>query len=133
MGKDAEQPLDQHAAGLDAHADAEAVVLGREAQLAKGQTVGVETDAEALALGRYIQEANRLQLVHAERLAAHAAAEAAVLKQAAQLNARPVRSADPLAAHADAEALVLGRQLQLASGQHLHSHSANLAAHADAE
>ena len=28
----------------------------------------------------------RLQLVHAERLAAHAAAEAAVLKQAAQLN-----------------------------------------------
>ena len=30
----------------------------------------------------------RLQLLHAERLAAHAAAEAAVLKQAAELNVR---------------------------------------------
>ena len=30
----------------------------------------------------------RLRLLHAERLAAHAAAEAAVLKQAAQLNVR---------------------------------------------
>jgi len=37
--KDVEQPLDQHKAGLDAHADAEAVVLGREAQLAKGHWV----------------------------------------------------------------------------------------------
>jgi len=135
--KDSEQSLDQHSAGLAAHADAEALVLGREAQLAKGQTldltsVGLGTDAEALALGRAVQEVNRLRLLHAERLAAHAAAEAAVLKQAAELNARHARSTD-LAAHADAEALVLGRQLQQANGQYLHSASPSLAAHADAE
>merc|ERR1712226_1816035 len=91
---------------------------------------GLGTDAEALALGRGIQEVNRLRLLHAERLAAHAAAEAAVLQQAAQLNARHVRSAD-LAAHADAEALILGRAAQLANVQHLQS--SNLAAHAAAE
>jgi len=131
--KDIGQPMDQQKTGFDAHTDAEAVVLGRESQLAKGniRDPTSKTDGEALALGRSIQ---RLRLLHAELIAAHAAAEAAILQHSARklqlVNGHYLHPSYPsLTAHADAEALLLGRAaLQLAT-QTQQSQSSNLATH----
>jgi len=134
--KDIEQPVDQHKTDFDTHLDAEAVVLGREAQLAKGNIWDPTstTDGEALALGHSIQEVNRLRLIHAELIAAHAAAEAAILQHAARklqlANGHYLHPSYPsLTAYTDAEALLLGRAaLQLATLTQK-SQSSNLATH----
>jgi len=127
--KDTQQPVDQHKAGHDAHADANALDLRRKAQLA--QDITSTTYSEALALGRSMQALNRLRLLHAERLAAHAAAEASILKHLAKFtNGQYLHPSSPsLTAHTDAEALLLGRAaLQLAT-QTQQSQSSNLANH----